>query len=283
MPDWLEVILRTLVAIVVLFFMTKILGKRQLSQLSLFEYITGISIGNLAAYVSLDLDNLWFLGLVSIAVWVAVSASMEFWTIKNRRVKNFVDGKGTVLIKDGQLIRENLKKEKLTVDELLSQLRQKDVFAIADVEFAVMESSGVINAMLKKEHQPLTGDMLGWKMSSEQPPQTVIMDGIMLDGPLGIAGYSKEWLDYQLDQYKVNMENVLIAQIDTDGQLNIKTADGKTYPEDQKVRPQKKIQQLTHQLELELERLGQFARNDSDRLQYEAALNKVRSMSKSKL
>ena len=283
MPDWLEVVLRTLVAVIVLFIMTKVLGKRQLSQLSLFEYITGISIGNLAAYVSLDLDNLWFLGLVSISVWVLVSVSMEYWTLKNRRVKNFIDGRGTVLIKDGQLIPEHMKKERLTVDELLSQLRQKDIFAIADVEFAVMESTGTINAMLKKEHQPITGDILGWKMSNEQPSQTVIMDGIMLEGPLEVAGYDKAWLERQLDQYKLGMEDVFVAQIDADGQLSIKTPNGKSYPEDDQVRPQKKIDELTHKFELELERLEQYARNDSDRKQYEAALNKVRIMKKSKM
>lgn len=232
MPDWLEVVFRTLVAVIILFIMTKALGKRQLSQLSLFEYITGISIGNLAAYVSLDLDNLWYLGLVSIAVWVTVSVSIEFWTLKNRKVKNFVDGKGTVLIKDGQLLPENLKKERLTVDELLSQLRQRDIFAVADVEFAVMESTGVINAMLKKEYQPITGEMLGWKVSREQPPQTIIMDGVLLEGPLQVSGYDKSWLDRQLNQFKLGMEEVFIAQVDSNGQLSIKTIDGKSYPEE---------------------------------------------------
>lgn len=79
MPDWLEIALRTLLAIVVLFVMTKILGKRQVSQLSLFEYITGITIGSLAAYVSLDLESTWYLGLVSMAVWVGVSLAMDFY------------------------------------------------------------------------------------------------------------------------------------------------------------------------------------------------------------
>ncbi len=125
MPDWLEIALRTLLAIVVLFVMTKILGKRQVSQLSLFEYITGITIGSLAAYVSLDLESTWYLGLVSMAVWVGVSLAMEFLQLKSKTARNILDSKTTVLIKDGKVLEDNLKKERLTTDELMELLRKK--------------------------------------------------------------------------------------------------------------------------------------------------------------
>lgn len=101
MPTWLEVALRTLSAVFILFVMTKLLGKRQISQLSLFEYITGISIGNIAAYISLDTDSKWYLGLLALSVWVAVSVGMEFVTMKSKRIRDFVDGKGTILIEKG--------------------------------------------------------------------------------------------------------------------------------------------------------------------------------------
>lgn len=110
MPEWIQIVLRTLVAIVILFIMTKLLGKRQISELSLFEYITGISIGNIAAYISLDLDNLWFLGLVSLIVWVSVSVGIELWTLKSKKLRDVIDGKGTVLIRDGRLFRDKMKK-----------------------------------------------------------------------------------------------------------------------------------------------------------------------------
>ncbi|WP_029198915.1 DUF421 domain-containing protein, partial [Paenibacillus alginolyticus] len=161
MPEWLEIALRTLLAIVVLFVMTKILGKRQVSQLSLFEYITGITIGSLAAYVSLDLDTNWYLGLVSIAVWVGVSLVMEFLQLKSKTARDFLDSKAAVLIKDGKIMEDNLKKERLTTDELMEQLRKKSVFKAADVEFAVIEPSGDINVLLTKENQPLTPKHLG--------------------------------------------------------------------------------------------------------------------------
>ncbi len=276
MPEWLLVVGRTLVAIVVLFIATKALGKRQLSQLSLFEYITGITIGNIAAYVSLDLENLWLLGIIAMGVWVAISASIEFLTLKNRKIKNFVDGKGSVLIKNGKVVRENMRKEKLTIDELLSQLRQKDIFSVADVEFALMESSGSINVLLKKENQPLTGKMLGWPMASEQPPQTVLMDGEILEGPLKVAGYDEKWLEKQLDSYRLKLNDVFIGQIECDGTLSVQTKKGESFPEDEKTGAVKRINALTSQLEKELLYLQHYARNEHDRKLYNDAIHKLR-------
>ncbi|MFH0071252.1 DUF421 domain-containing protein, partial [Peribacillus sp. NPDC056705] len=111
MPQWLEIVFRTLCAVVVLFLMTKILGKRQLTQLSFFEYLTGISIGNLAAYISLDLDATWFLGLIALSVWVICSLIIEFLQLKSKKARDFIDFKATVLVKDGKILEDNMKKE----------------------------------------------------------------------------------------------------------------------------------------------------------------------------
>ncbi|MFD0588753.1 DUF421 domain-containing protein [Paenibacillus sp. GCM10027627] len=272
MPDWLQIILRTLAAIVILFIMTKILGKRQISELSLFEYITGISIGNIAAYISLDLDNLWFLGIVSLIVWVSISVGIEFWTVKSKKARDFIDGKGTVLITDGRLSKEKLKKERLTLDELLEQLRQKSVFRVADVEFAVMESSGELNVQLKKEYQPLTADMLGWNVSKETPPHTVIMDGNILRDELDSSGKDEKWLSHELQRYKLQLKDVLLAQIDRDATLTIQTANGRAFPADAPTKPRDRVASLTDKLREELMQLERLTINDADRKIYQSAL-----------
>lgn len=125
MPEWLEVMIRTLSAVTMLFLITKILGKRQISELSLFEYITGITLGNLVGYISLDTDTSWYLGFLAVFVWVAVSAAAEFLTMKSKKFRDIVDGRSTILIENGAVIQENLKKERLTIDEFLEQLRKK--------------------------------------------------------------------------------------------------------------------------------------------------------------
>ncbi|OAB36796.1 hypothetical protein PMSD_10805 [Paenibacillus macquariensis subsp. defensor] len=218
MQEWLIVSLRTILTIVVLFFMTKLLGKRQVSQLSLFEYITGITIGSLAATIPIEMDT-WHLGLISLIVWVACSFGIEYLTIKSKMARNLLDGKSTILIKDGKVLEENLKKERLTTDELLEQLRSKDVFRLADVEFAVMESSGEVNVLLTRENQPLTASHLGIKIAPEQETQSVIMDGNIMYEPLATIGLNKRWLDTELEKIGVSIENVFLGQVDSYGEL----------------------------------------------------------------
>ncbi|MFE5322926.1 DUF421 domain-containing protein [Paenibacillus sp. NPDC056579] len=221
MPDWIQVAIRTLLAVAVLFMMTKLLGKRQVSQLSLFEYITGITIGSLAGYISLDMEAEWHLGVVALLVWVAVSLLIEFLQIKSKRMRDFIDGTPTILIKDGKLLEDNLKKERLTTDELLGVLRQKNVFRVADVEFAIMEPSGDVNVLLTRENQPLTPKHLGVKVAPEQETQTVIMDGKRLDEPLATIGLSPGWLHTELEKIGVTVENVFLGQVDSYGQLYV--------------------------------------------------------------
>ncbi|CAM3373210.1 hypothetical protein PALA111701_05900 [Paenibacillus lactis] len=164
MPQWLEIILRTLCAVIVLFLLTKALGKRQVTQLSFFEYLTGITIGSLAAYISLDLEANWYLGLIALGVWVLCSLLIEYSQMKSKKVRDFIDFKATVLIKDGKVLEDNMKKERLTSDDLMQQLRKKDIFQIADVEFAIMESSGDITVLQKRDTLPVTPKDLGLRL-----------------------------------------------------------------------------------------------------------------------
>ncbi|MEB3101281.1 DUF421 domain-containing protein [Ferviditalea candida] len=267
MPQWLEVALRTLIAVIVLFVLTKVLGKRQVSQLSLFEYITGITIGSLAAYVSLDVEANWYLGIVSLTVWVVVSLGIEFLQLKSKAVRNFADGKATVLIKDGKILEDNLKKERLTTDELLQQLRKRNVFKTADVEFAIMEPSGEINLLLTKENQPLTPKHLGIKVAPEQEPQAVIMDGQIMDEPLATIGLNREWLTVELKKLGVALENVFLGQVDSYGQLYVDLFDDQIkVPQ-----PQQKAALLANlkKCEADLEMFGLATDDDKVKTMYE--------------
>ncbi|WP_141499942.1 DUF421 domain-containing protein [Paenibacillus luteus] len=281
MPSWFEIVLRTLAAIVILFALTKVLGKRQISQLSLFEYITGISIGNIAAYISLDLDNLWFLGMVSLGVWVSVSVAMEFLTMKSKKARDIIDGKGTVLIKDGQLLKKNLHKERLTLDEMLEQLRKKDVYRVADVEFAVMESSGEVNVMLKKEYQPITPDVLGWQVANEREALTVMMDGEIQMEVLEESGHDLKWLEHQLEKRNLEQEEVFFAQIDSNGELLLQTGEESKQPQSSQTKPKERVTMLIEQFEAELLRLERLSRNESDRRVYQTAIDRFQASTKS--
>ncbi|WP_342428831.1 DUF421 domain-containing protein [Paenibacillus sp. FSL L8-0158] len=221
MQEWTIVALRTLLAIVILFVITKILGKRQVSQLSLFEYITGITIGNLAASIPLERESSWYLGTVSLAVWVLTTLSIEYLQIKSKKVRDLSDGKTTILIKDGKILEDNLKKERLTLDELMEQLRSKNAFKVADVEFAIMETSGEINVLLTKDRQPVTLKDLNIQQLPEKEPTAVIMDGQLMEQQMAYMGITQQWLDAKLKEKSLTVKDVFFAQVDPQGELYI--------------------------------------------------------------
>jgi uncharacterized membrane protein YcaP (DUF421 family) len=225
MPQWLEITLRTLTTILILFALTKMLGKRQLGELSYFEYITGITIGSIASYASIDLQDNWYYGLLSMIVWAAAVYGLELLTLKSKLARDIIQGKGTVLIKEGKVLEDNLAKVHFTADDLLEQLRGKNVFKLADVEFAVLESDGSFNVMLTKENQPLTPKHLGIKVGPEQEPQTVIIDGQIMDEPLATIGLNRGWLHTELEKIGVTVENVFLGQVDSYGELTVDSHD----------------------------------------------------------
>lgn len=227
MPIWLDVVFRVILFMVVLFFITKFLGKKQLSQLSFFEYVTGITIGGIAAIVILEVKHSIFIGGLAIVVMAAIPYMVSFISLKSKKFRDFVEGKGTVFIKDGKIMEDNLKRERYSTDELLELLRKKDVFQVSDVEFALLEPTGDLSVVLKKENQPLTAKDLNLTVASIKEPQTVIMDGEILDEPLATIGRSRAWLHTELEKLGVTIENVFLGQINSYGELTVDLFDDK--------------------------------------------------------
>lgn len=221
MSDWINIIMRSLFFLVALFLITKWLGKKQISQLSFFEYVTGITIGNVGAEMAIETEPNFFHGVLSIVTFALIPYLAGVISLKNKTFRNFVEGKGTVIIKGGKILEENMKKEKYTIDELLSLLRKKDVFNVADVEFAVLEPAGELTVLLKKENRPLTLKDLGMNAVPDKQSETVIMDGEILDEPLAASGKNRNWLQTELDKAGLAVNNVFLAQIDSQGGLAI--------------------------------------------------------------
>lgn len=219
MPAILEIILRSSLLLVTLFFMTKGLGKRQISQLSIFDYISGIVLGGIVAMHSFDLQLNIIHGLIAMAVWFIIPLFIELLSLKSKTVRDFFQGKGRVFIKDGKIIEENLQKERFTADDLLQELRRNKIFKVADVEFAILEPSGSLSVLPKKEAQPLTAETIGLKVDSIKEPVTLIMDGQILAEALESLSLSQGWLERKLEGLNLSAEKVFLAQIDQEGQI----------------------------------------------------------------
>lgn len=227
MPEWLQIVSRSLFFLVVLFLITKWLGKKQISQLSFFEYVTGITIGNIGAELATKVEGNILHGVLSILVFAFAPFLAGLISLKSKLFRDLVEGKATVFIKDGKIMEENLKKEKYTTDELLWLLRSKDVFDLSTVEFALLEANGDFSVLLKKENKPLTPKDLNMKVASAKEPQMVIMDGKVLDEPLSTIGLNRNWLNTELNKLGVLLENVFLGQANSDGELTVDLYDDK--------------------------------------------------------
>ncbi|MGG4181324.1 DUF421 domain-containing protein [Virgibacillus pantothenticus] len=227
MPEWIEVIIRSFSLLIILFFMTKWLGKKQISQLNIFEYITGIVLGGIVAIHTIDPDSNFIYAILSMFIWFIIPFAVEYISLKSKRFRDLTDGRSTVFIQDGKIMEDNLKQEGYSTDDLLGKLRDKGVFLASDVEFAVLEPSGNLNVLPKKENRPLTAKDLGLKLTPEKEPQTIVMDGEILLESLANLSLNKNWLETELDKQNVSIENVFLAQADNNGQLYLDLYDDK--------------------------------------------------------
>jgi uncharacterized membrane protein YcaP (DUF421 family) len=141
------------------------------------------------------------------------------FSLKSKAVRDVAQGKETVLINHGKVLEDNLLEVRYSPEDLLSQLRKKNVFKVADVEFAVLEPTGEVSVLLKKDQQPVTAKTMGMNIGLESVPQTVMLDGIIMDEPLTAMGLNRRWLHTELEKVGVAPENVFIAQVDSAGQL----------------------------------------------------------------
>jgi len=227
MPEWVIVVGRSLFLITLLFLMIKWLGTKQLSQLNIFETISGIVLGGIVAFHTVDPTTNFTHALIAMAIWFLIPNLVEFISLKSKRFRDFTEGKSIVFIQNGKIMEDNLKKEGYSTDELMVKLREKDVFLTSDVEFALLEPSGEMSILKKSEKQPLTASDVGLKLAPKKEPQTVVMDGKMLLEPLANASLNPNWLETELDKMNVSIENVFLGQVDSDGQLTVDLFDDK--------------------------------------------------------
>ncbi|MDB5085126.1 MAG: hypothetical protein JWN30_2012 [Bacilli bacterium] len=221
MPEWLNIVVRSIVSLAYLFILTKLIGKRQLSQMTVFDYIAGITVGDIAAFTATNMDGPMLHGFIALTIFALFPVAMGLLAVKSKKVRDIVDGKGTVLIKHGKILEDNLKKERMSTDELLEQLRLKNAFQVSNVEFAVMEPNGAVSVLLKSQNEPLTPKHMGFTVSPTTEPQTVIMDGNIMQESLATIGLNNGWLLAELEKLGVSLDNVFLGQVDSNAELYV--------------------------------------------------------------
>lgn len=215
----LMILLRTIVLFFVTLILTRILGRGSMSNTTPFNFISYVVIAIIVSLMSLNIVTNFFLGMITLLIWTLFSITLDYASMKSKWVHDMVNGKERILIKDGKVMEESLSKVRFTGEELLKELRSKSVFDLADVEFAIMETTGDINVGLKSDKNPITPHDLGIKVSPKPQTQTVILDGEVLDRGLTNIGLNQGWLKTKLEGMGVTLENVFIGQVDSSGDL----------------------------------------------------------------
>lgn len=216
-----EVVIRSLFSLITLFLVTKMLGKKQVSQLSLFDYVIGISIGNFAAEISINTDTPYINGLVALLIFGLVALFISIVTMKSILLRRFFMGTPTMLIQNGKLIYKNLKKVKFDINDLLEECRNNGYFDISKIEYALMEANGKVSILPKAENTPVTPKDMKLKVDKASICANVIIDGKYMLNNLEGMQKDKEWLDKELKVKGAKLENILLATIDNNEKLVI--------------------------------------------------------------
>ena len=174
----LWVLINSFVSFIYLFIISKILGKKQIAQLEFIDYTVGISLGSIAAQMSTDSETPFYYYLIAMSVFFLLALLVAVVGRKNTFLKRLLKGKPSTLIYDGQINYKELKKNKIDVNDLLSMLREKEFFDIADVAYAVFEPSGELSVLPKGENAPVTiSDVAPDKIEKASLTNSLVADG----------------------------------------------------------------------------------------------------------
>ena len=221
--DFLEavkVIPRCLGATIFLFFITKIMGRKQVSEFSLFDYVIGISIGNFTAEMTLNTDVQYINGMVAVATFGLFSISLTKLINKNIRLRRFVVGTPTVLIDNGKIIQSGLKRVNIGVNDLLEEARMSGYFDISEVDYAIMEGSGTISFLPKREFKNVTVNDLNIKTDKSYLSANIIINGEYMEEAIKKSNITKEELIKRLKKMNLDSPDSILLCTITNNKLN---------------------------------------------------------------
>lgn len=230
MPIIFVVIIRSIISFFVLLLLIRLIGKQQVSQLTFFDYVLGITIGSIASTLSVQVNENMTATLAGMGVWTALAILLAHLGMHNIWVRKVVEGEATVVIENGKILEEHLRKIRIPIDELISELRVQGVFNISDVEFALFEPGGKLSIQKKSPKQPVTSEDLNLTTRYDGLPTNLIMDGVILIDALKSLKLSKAWLQHYLNKQDIKgFSEVSLAQLDTKGNLFVDLKGDKPY------------------------------------------------------
>lgn len=213
---------QTSLIFITLLVLTRLLDKTQVGQLTLYEYVSGITIGSLAATIAAsEPEKLWS-NYYDLLLFAVLTYIVSVCTMKSRPFRTLLEGSPSIIIENGRIIKENMTSLRLDLDQLNALLRGKDIVDISEIQYAILETTGQLSVIKKSASQPLTKSDMNIHLTDPTFPVEIIMDGEIIEENLKSQNLTHTWLAEQLKLRNIkSASNIMYAVIDSKGQLYI--------------------------------------------------------------
>ena len=219
--EFIKVILTSVLSALALFIIAKIMGHKQMSQLDFFDYITGITIGSIAAELATELEKPWK-PLVAMIIYGVITVVLTLITSKLPRTRKFINGTPTIIMNNGKIYKKNMKKAKMDLSEFMVMCRQEGYFNLNDIATAIFEYNGRLTILPKATKRPVNPNDLNIVPAAETINTEVIMDGRILEENLKRLGLDINWLEKELKcQGYQNAKEVFLGICDINHKLTL--------------------------------------------------------------
>jgi uncharacterized membrane protein YcaP (DUF421 family) len=209
---------RAVFAILILTIITRIMGKRELGKISTRDFVVALTLGPIIGNACTKVDQKFLQFMPALIIILGIQFILSYACLKSDFLIKLTNGEPLIIIQDGKILEKNLKKCRLNVDELLSQLRQKDVFKLSDVWYAILEQNGSFSVLLKSEKHPVTRKDQNIQVNDTNLPLLVIKDGKLIKEKLHEYNFTEAWIKSELKKQKIDdISYVMLAQIDNTG------------------------------------------------------------------
>lgn len=213
MEETWVVAVRSIIAFLTLIIYTRVLGKQQMGNLTYFDYINGITIGSIAGTFATDLSSKAWIHFVALTIFTIITIIFQYITLKNRTISKLMDSDPTVVVQNGKILEQNLHKMRVKFDELTMMLRQKDVFDITTLDYAILEPDGSLSVVLKPENQPVTAKDMHMHPPKSKLMTELIIDGVLIKQNLKERNKDLNWLTEQLKKKNTTIQDIAFAAI----------------------------------------------------------------------
>ena len=209
-----NVVIRGLLSLITLFLVTKLIGKKQVSQLSLFDYVIGISIGNFAAEMTINLESEELYGIIAVLLFGGIAYLVSVGTMKRIKLRRFFMGSPTILIEHGKILQDNFYKVKYDINDMLEQCRVNGYFDISEIDYAIVEANGELSILAKSEYLPVNRNDMKLKVSKNGLCANVIIDGKVMYNNLKKIKKDEKWLNKELKLKGKDISDIILATVD---------------------------------------------------------------------